>query len=89
MAMDRGLLHFLLIYDGAQGRLRHLREFAQHQREAAVAAYEEAEKRYTTDDNVQVVLIAADSLETVQRTHSNFWHGESIEVLLRDALATS
>lgn len=85
--MSRRLQHFLLIYDGAQGVLKSQRVFSRA--DLAVAAYQAAEKQFFADDNVQVVLVAADSLETVQKTHSNFWHGESVEELLRDVLANS
>ncbi len=87
MSMSRRLQHFLLIYDGAEGRLRSQRAFSRA--DLAVAAYQASEKEYSADDNVQVVLVAADSLETVQKTHSNFWHGESVETLLRDVLSHS
>ena len=87
MSMSRSLRHFLLIYDGSLGRLREdVREFTRSDR--AVSEYQEAEKLFSADDNVQVVLVAADSIETVKKTHSNFWHGESIQVLLRE-FATS
>lgn len=85
MIVNKGFQHFLLVYDAAKGQLREVRAFSRADR--AVAAYRAAEQTFAAADGMQVVLIAADSLDTVKRTHSNFWRGESIEVLLRDALA--
>ncbi len=85
--MKEPLKHFLLIYDCSRGELREVRPFRRPV--AAVAAYQAAEKKYDSDDNVQVVLVAADSLTTVQRTHSNFWRGETIEGLIREIVTSA
>lgn len=85
MTVSRRLRHFLLVYDCARSRLRSVRTFIRA--DQALAAYQAAEAELLGDDDVQVVLVAADSIATVKKTHSNFWHGESVETLLRDALA--
>ena len=85
--MNRKLRHFLLTYDGARGRLRSVQSF--HRADRAVAAYQAEEQNYSAEDQVQVVLVAADSLETVKKTHSNFWHGESVDQLIRDVIGAA
>jgi len=85
--VNRKLRHFLLTYDGAAGRLRDVQSFLRADR--AVAAYQAEEQKYSAEDLVQVVLVAADSLETVKKTHSNFWHGESVDLLIRDVIGAA
>ena len=64
--------HFLIIFDGAKAAMRErVRSFADGR--VAVQAYSEAERRYEDEPQVQVVLVASDSLTTVKATHPNFW----------------
>ena len=79
------LHHFLLIYDTAARRLRELSEFDALDR--AMAAFEHAERVHRGDSTVQVVLLGADSLNTIKVTHSNFFYDKPIEGLIRLALA--
>ncbi len=65
------LTHFLLVYDCSQGRLRQQVPFADPQE--AVRAYEAAEEQYRNSSDVEVVLIGADSLETIMLTHGNYF----------------
>jgi hypothetical protein len=69
------LVHFLLVYDRSQQQLVYERAFTN----AAVAlkAYEamEAEHRHETDK--EIVLVGADSIETVRLTHGNYFAAES------------
>lgn len=43
----------------------------------AVRAYAAAERDYDSDDRVEVVLIGSDSLDTVAKTHPNFFGASS------------
>lgn len=51
----------------------------------AVEAYNEAEARFRTLPEIEVVLLSADSIETIRRTHSSYFEsktGDPIEKLL-------
>jgi hypothetical protein len=69
--MSDKLRHFLLVFDHNEGRLIQNREF--NNSEEALTAYSATERSYTREQNVEVVLIGADSIETVQRTHANYF----------------
>lgn len=77
--------HFLLVFDGAIGTVRgEVRRFGDVA--AALRAYREAEREHEGDPSVQVVLIAADSLETVRATHPNYWGDADLRRLIEPAL---
>ena len=64
------LLHFLLTYDVLHQTLI-VREFA----DAAEAtdAYGQAELEHLGDQDLEIVLVGADSLETIKKTHSHYF----------------
>jgi hypothetical protein len=66
--------HFLITLDPVAGKT-DVREFGTDY-EAAQAAYGAAE-RADTEDSLNIVLISADSLETIERTHSSYFKGAS------------
>lgn len=68
---DRDIKHFLVIYD-IEGGVANVRRF-EHDYEAAVSAYNEAEHEHREDSNVEVVLLGSDSYETLLRTHSSYF----------------
>jgi hypothetical protein len=68
---DANINYFLVVYDIENG-LAHVQEFGLN-RAAAVEAYGEAEETHREDENVEVVLLGSDSLETVERTHSSYF----------------
>lgn len=72
------LLHFLLIYDRLRGSLaQEPLEF--NDAAAAAQAYESAELEHRGDRDLEIVLIGADSLDTVKQTHRNYFEsGDSI-----------
>jgi hypothetical protein len=73
--------HFLIVYDIA-GRRADVRAFDTDY-DTAQAAYAQLEQQTQGDPNVDVVLLSADSLETVKRTHSSYFDTqESFESLL-------
>lgn len=63
--------HFLVIYDIPNG-LAHVDDFGQDY-EAALVAYAAAEERHRSDDQVEVVLLGSDSIDTLERTHSSYF----------------
>ena len=82
------LRHFLLIYDIAARDLtiQDLGEDA----EAAAAHYSEVEEEFRERAGFEVVLIGADSIETIRETHGHYFetgaNGNSLEdKLLRAA----
>lgn len=68
------LKHFLLVFDHKSASIQEIQEFGENT-EVAVAAYSETERRYTHDQMIEVVLIGSDSLDTVKRTHANYFDG--------------
>ncbi len=56
----------------------------------AAAAYSEREQMYQEVDDVEVVLVGADSLDTVKLTHSHYFMqttGDLLEELARELLS--
>jgi hypothetical protein len=74
------LIHFLLVYDLVRQELI-LQEPFTDAAEAA-ARYAEAEQEHR-QDSVEIVLVGADSMDTVRRTHSNYFErGHTLDDLL-------
>lgn len=68
------LIHFLLVYDHElQELVGPPREFSNPSE--AAAAYSELEREHRHDSNLEIVLIGADSLETIKNTHGNYFDG--------------
>lgn len=63
------VVHFLLIYDLAEGRLRSHDSFEDP--DEAAAAYAQAEREHK--GHVEIVLVGADSIETIMRTHGHYF----------------
>jgi hypothetical protein len=75
------LVYFLIIYDTATEDIVALKEFSRAS--DAEAAYFAAEREYR-DDQLQVVLFGADSIDSVRATHPHYFReegGETIEFL--------
>lgn len=66
------LIRFLLVYDlDQQALVGDPREYADPAE--AAAAYAELEQEHRSDKNLEIVLIGADSLETIKSTHGNYF----------------
>jgi hypothetical protein len=65
------LIHFLLIYDHDRGELVQQRSF--EDAAEAAAAYAQLEREHHLDLNLEIVLVGADSIETIQKTHGNYF----------------
>ncbi|WP_127841326.1 hypothetical protein [Actinomyces wuliandei] len=65
---------FLLIYDRDRDELIYQESFGQDV-DAATTAYRAAEIEYHDRPQVNIVLVGADSLETVKVTHSPYFSG--------------
>lgn len=79
--------HFLVVYDVSAG-VAEVREFSDH--EEALVEYDKLEKQFLDSSEFDIVLLGADSIETIKRTHSSYFdttqHG--FERFFRDALLT-
>jgi hypothetical protein len=65
--------HFLVIYDPARERTE-VRPFGIDY-DAAQTAYAEAERTNGVEGKLDIVLLSADSLETIKQTHSSYFNG--------------
>jgi hypothetical protein len=66
------IVHFLLVYDRKLQKLVVEQEFTNSAE--AVRAYGEMEDRYKGDDeHMEIVLVGADSIETIKLTHGNYF----------------
>lgn len=69
------LNHFILIYSVARRALVELREFGEDGG-AAIEGYSELEREFRNRDDTsdfEIVLIGADSLDTIKKTHSHYF----------------
>jgi hypothetical protein len=64
-------IHFLLVYDLARQKLVEQREF--HDPAVAAAAYAELEAAHRDDRDYEIVLVGADSIETIMQTHGHYF----------------
>ncbi len=71
------LRHFLLVYDLGAQHLIDQQEFDDG--DEAAAAYAALERRNQGRNDLEIVLVGADSIETIMRTHAHYF----------DAVATS
>jgi hypothetical protein len=65
------LIHFLLAYDRKQQKLVVQRPYTDANE--AVKAYERLEERHKDEHHMEIVLVGADSIETVMLTHGNYF----------------
>lgn len=65
------LIHFLIVYDLAERRIVTNKQFANAA--AATRAYQELEHRYGFDRRYEIVLLGADSIETLKVTHGHYF----------------
>ena len=78
------IIHFLLIFDHQEQKLVSDEQFTDGS--TATQAYTEAERAHP-DDRYEIVLVGADSIETIMRTHgSYFGPSDYSEILITSAL---
>src|SRR5680860_1080605 len=65
--------HFLITFDHRTQTLQSVHEFANSAE--AVAAYSAAEAAHRNVDNLEIVLVSADSIETIHTTHGHYFSG--------------
>lgn len=87
--MSDAIRHFLITFDIGRDTA-DVRPFGEDY-ETALTAYDAAEEQFRFDPQIEVVLLGADSLETLKKTHSSYFMGATDEYpfagFLRDAAA--
>lgn len=68
------LIHFLLVYDLKAGQLVSQESFTDGSK--AAAGYSACERDHRGDEDLEIVLVGADSIETVRVTHGQYFDGE-------------
>jgi hypothetical protein len=71
---ENEIQHFLIVYDIKAGKAK-VTPFGDEY-DQALTAYAEVEGDVRDDPNLDIVLVGADSIETVERTHSSYFHTE-------------
>jgi hypothetical protein len=72
--MVAAIRHYLVIYNRRRGKIiRHRRYLEPDQ---ALTARFEAEREYTDDPDIEVVVLSAESWTAVQQTHSRYFKNE-------------
>jgi hypothetical protein len=71
---DVDIKHFLVVYDLAEAKAKVESFGTDYDR--ALAAYAKAEADFANRDTYDIVLLGADSIETIKRTHSSYFHTE-------------
>jgi hypothetical protein len=78
--------HFLVVYDlsAAEAKVQEYDDY-----DAALAAYEHIEKENLGRDDLDIVLLGADSLTTIEKTHSSYFQTsvDGFEQFFRDRIA--
>lgn len=69
------LIHFLLVYDLRQQKLVHNAEF--HDAQKASTEYARLEAKHRGDRDLEIVLVGADSLDTIKTTHGHYFDGDA------------
>jgi hypothetical protein len=69
--MSHKTVHYLLVYDHAARRLESSRAYEDALE--ATAAYTLMEREHGENDDLEIVLVGADSLETVRKTHASYF----------------
>jgi hypothetical protein len=67
-------IHMLLVYSLAQQELITVERFADG--DVAMRRYAEVERDHIKDPAVEIVLVAADSEDTIKQTHASYFRGE-------------
>jgi hypothetical protein len=71
---EADIKHFLVVYDLAEGKARVESFGTDYDR--ALEAYAEVEQDLENRESFDIVLLGADSIETIKRTHSSYFHTE-------------
>lgn len=67
---------FVIVFDRPTGDILEMVEFNGSDRGRAMAELFDRENKYKHQPSVEVVMLGADSLETLKRTHMRYFKGE-------------
>lgn len=86
---EHDIQHFLVIYDVRAAKVS-VKPYGTDY-DAAIKAYADAEDAARDRGDLDIVLLSADSLETIKRTHSSYFDvgGKTFESLLPPGVLTS
>ena len=71
------LIHFLLVFNRTTGELVSIDKFGEQ--DLATTALSLLERSHEGEDQIEVVQLSADSIETLKKTHGHYFSGmESI-----------
>lgn len=69
------MCHFLLVYDHSEQKLALTQEFSDATAATKAYADAEAEARTSEQKHLEIVLVGADSIETIRQTHASYFEG--------------
>ena len=74
------VIHSLLVYDLRHQALRSQQAFAKA--DEATIAYQRLEQQYRADPDPdpEIVLVGADSIDTIRQTHGHYFEGVALPV---------
>ena len=72
------VIHSLLVYDLRHQALRSQQAFAKA--DEAMIAYQRLEQQYRADPEIEIVLVGADSIDTIRQTHGHYFEGVALPV---------
>ena len=67
------MTQFLIVYDQTSGQVLDLREFDDADRESALSERFRLEREHLADENLEVVVLGADSRADLERTHARYF----------------
>jgi vacuolar-type H+-ATPase subunit F/Vma7 len=70
------LQHFLLVYDLNVQRLISQKQYEDG--EEAARAYAQLEREYQGRKDFEIVLVGADSIETIRQTHAHYFESPGV-----------
>ena len=68
------LIHFLIVFDRATSRLVSNASYGEEA--DAMAEFSKTEHANYGNDDIEVVLLSADSIETLEKTHGHYFSGK-------------
>jgi len=70
-------IHFLLVFNRTSGELISIDSF--EEQDLATSALSVSERSHEGDEQIEVVLISADSIDTLKKTHGHYFSGVEVK----------
>lgn len=67
---------FVIVFHRPRGEILELVAFGDSERDVALKELFEREERYRGQQDVEVVMLGSDSVETLKTTHARYFKGE-------------